>query len=117
MFADLRVIAALPCLSWPLARDTMDSGLAAAVSEHVRILGTSYNQPLDRQPNSVLATAGLLTAAVTVLSSPDLSAAVARHVQACQANRPDPSSWALVIGRNQAECSLRLRDAVSPFLP
>ena len=35
-FTDLRVIAALLCLSWPLAEDTMDPDLAAAVSQHVR---------------------------------------------------------------------------------
>jgi hypothetical protein len=115
-FTDLRVIAALLCLSWPLAEDTMDPDLAAAVSQHVRLLGTSFNVPLDRQPNNVLATAGLLTAAVTVLSSPDLAATVARHVRECQTDRPGPSWWARVLGRHLAACSPALREAISSLV-
>jgi hypothetical protein len=114
-FTDLRVISALLCLSWPLAVDSMEPGLAVAVSEHVRLLGTGHSPPLDRQPNSVLATAGLLTAAVAVLSSPDLPRSVARHVQARPAGRLSPSSWARVLSRHQAECSPSLRDAVAPL--
>jgi TniQ len=116
VFTDLRVVAALLCLSWPLARDTIDPNLAAAVSQHVRLLGTSFNEPFDRQPGNVLATAGLLTAAVMVLSSPDLATAVARHIRARQPDRPGPSSWARVFGRHQAASSPRLRDAVLPLI-
>jgi hypothetical protein len=116
-FTDLRVIAALLCLSWPLAEETIDPGLATAVSEHVRLLATGYRQsPLDRQPNSVLATAGLLTASVTVLNSPDLPAAVARHFQARQAALPGLALWARVLRRHQTACSPALRDAAGLLL-
>lgn len=55
--------------------------------------------------------AGLLTAAVSVLDSPDLAGAVARHVQARIAVRPSRSAWARVIDRHHSACSPALREA------
>jgi hypothetical protein len=77
---------------------------------------------LNRLPNNVLAAAGLLTAAVVALSSPDLAAIVARYARECQTDRPGPSSWARVLGRHLAACSAALREAISsvvntPSLP
>jgi hypothetical protein len=112
MFTDLRVLVALVCLSWPLARDLMDHGPGAAADEHVRFLSRGHGQRLDEQPRSVLAAAGLLTAALTMLDSPGIADTVARHLLARRPGRLGPSSWTRVLSRHQAECSPALRDAV-----
>jgi len=116
-FTDLRVIAALICLSWPLARDLIDPALAGAVSRHVGLLATGYSQPLDRQPGSVLAAAGLLSAAARIMNSPDLPATVARHVQAGQPGRAGSSPWTRVLARHRSACSQALREAAGPGDP
>jgi hypothetical protein len=78
-FTDIKVITALLCDSWPLGRELMDPRMAAAVNRHVRRLNVSSYRALARPPGDVLATAGLLTAAVTILDSPDLAGTVARR--------------------------------------
>jgi hypothetical protein len=114
-FTDLRVISALLCMSWPLGQDLMDSRPAAAVSEHVRRLGAGFRQSLDRQPGSVLATAGLLTAAAAVRGSADLEGTLARHAQPRRPGSPS-QSWARVLGRHQSACSAALREAALPLV-
>jgi TniQ len=114
-FTDLRVITALLCLSWPLGQDLVDPRLAAAAGEHVRQLSIGSRRALDRQPGSALATAGLLTAAIAVLDSPDLAGTVARHVQARKPpGSPSKSSWARVLDRHHSACSPALREAAEP---
>ena len=113
-FTDIRVVTALLCDSWPLGRDLMDPRMAAAASRHVRRLNASPYRPLARPPGDVLAAAGLLTAAVTILDSPDLAGTVARHAQARRTGSPSSSSWARILGRHHSECSAALRDAAEP---
>jgi TniQ len=111
-FTDLRLISALLCMSWPLGRDLMDARPAAEVDNHVsRLSGGARPKSLDTQPASLLATAGLLTAAVTVLDSPDLAGTVARHVQDRTTVRPSRSAWARVIERHHSACSPAMREA------
>jgi hypothetical protein len=113
-FTDIRVITALLCDSWPLGRELMDPPMAAAVSRHVHRLNVSSYRALARPPGDVLATAGLLTAALTILDSPDLAGTVARHVQTRKTGSPSKSSWARVLDRHHPECSAALRDAAEP---
>jgi hypothetical protein len=114
IFTDIRVVTALLCDSWPLGRDLMDPRMAAAASEHVRQLNASSYRALDKPPRGILATAGLLTAAIAVLDGPDLAGTVARHAQARKAGSPSKSSWARVLGRHHPACSPALRDAAEP---
>jgi hypothetical protein len=113
-FTDLRVISALLCSSWPLGQDLMDSRLAAAVSEHVRHLNTGFHLALDRQPDSNLATAGLLTAAIAVRDSADLQGTLAHHAQSHGPGIP-PRGWTRVLARHQSACSPALREAAVPL--
>jgi TniQ len=113
-FTDIRVVTALLCDSWPLGQELMDPRMAAAVGRHVRRLNVSSYRPLARPPGDVLSAAGLLTAAVTILDSPDLAGTVARHVQTRKAGSPSKSSWARVLDRHHCECSAALRDAAEP---
>ena len=113
-FTDIRVVTALLCDSWPLGQELMDPRMAAAVGRHVRRLNVSPYRPLARPPGDVLSAAGLLTAAVTILDSPDLAGTVARHVQTRKAGSPSKSSWARVLDRHHSECSAALRDAAEP---
>ena len=109
-FADLRVISALLCKSWPLSEDLMDTPLAAAVSDHVRRLGTGYHQTLDRQPSGILATAGLLTAAHAVRNSTDLERALARHLHPRRHDTAN-TTWARILSRHYSTCTPALREA------
>jgi hypothetical protein len=113
-FTDLRVISALLCRSWPLGQDLMDSRLAAAVSEHTRQLNTRFHLALDRQPDSLLATAGLLTAAAAIRDSSDLQDTLAHHLQPRSLGIP-ALAWTRVLGRHQPGCSPRLREAALPL--
>jgi len=114
IFTDIRVVTALLCDSWPLGRDLMDPRMAAAASEHVRQLNARSYRALDKPPRSILATAGLLTAAIAILDSPDMAGTMARHAQARKAGSPSKSSWARVLGRHHPACSPALRDAAEP---
>ena len=111
-FTDLRLISALLCSSWPLARELMDPRTAYAVDDHVgRLSGRVRHKSLDTQPGSVLAAAGLLTAAVSVLDSPDLAGTVARHFQDRTPGRPSRASWTRVTERHRSACSPAMREA------
>lgn len=115
IFTDLRLIAALLCMSWPLGRGLMSPRLAAEVDEHVT-RQTSGVRPkaLDKQPASLLATAGLMTAAVTILDSPDLAGTVAWHAEARKPGRPSRSAWAALVERHYSASSPAMRDAAGP---
>jgi hypothetical protein len=113
-FTDLRVISALLCRSWPLSQDLIDSRLAAAVSKHVRQLNTGFRLALDQQPDSNLATAALLTAAIAVRDSADLQGTLARHVQSHVPGIPSPA-WTPILARHQSACSPALREAAMPL--
>jgi len=112
-FTDLRVISALLCRSWPLGQDLMDPPLAAAVSGHVRQLNTGFHLAMDRQPDSLLATAGLLTAAIAVRNTADLQGTLAHHVQ--PRTGISVQAWTRVLGRHQSACSPALREAAVPL--
>ena len=105
---DLRVISALLCMSWPLGQDLMEPALAAQVDEHVRSLSGMSRRALDKQPASVLVTAGLLTAAIAVLDSPDLpgpSPGTSRPApSAAPASPPWRQSWTGTIPRASRSC-------------
>ena len=114
-FTDLRLISALLCMSWPLGRDLMDPRPAAMVDNHVAYQFSGVRpKALDKQPASVLAAAGLLTAAVAILDGPDLAGTVARHVQAGTAVRPSRLSWSFVLDRHRSACSPAMREAAEP---
>jgi hypothetical protein len=111
-FTDLRLISAVLCMSWPLGRDLMDPRAAIMVDSHVAFQNSGIRpKALDKQPASVLAIAGLLTAAVTILDSPDLAGTVARHVESRKPGRPSRSAWARVIERHWSACSPAMREA------
>lgn len=85
---------------------------AAAVDDQVsRLSGGVRHKSLDKQPDCLLATAGLLAAAVAVLESPDLAGTIARHVQDRTTVRPSRSSWARVVERHRSACSPAMREA------
>lgn len=113
-FTDLQVITALLCGSWPHGQDLMDTRLAAAVTGHVRQLSTEFPPALDRQPDTILATAGLLTAAAAVRNSTDLQDTLARHAQ--HPNRGiSTQAWTRILTRHQSACSRHLREAIMPL--
>ena len=112
-FTDLRVISALLCRSWPLGQDLMDSRLAAAVSEHVRQLNTGFHLALDRRPDSLLATAGLLSRSRAVRDSANCKAPGPPGA-ARRCGHPCPA-WTQVLGRHQSACSPALREAAAPL--
>lgn len=113
-FTDIAVITALLCDSWPLGQDLMNPRLAAAAGRHVRQLNAGSHRALGKPPRGLLATAGLLTAAITILDSPDLAGTVARHVQAGKPGSPSKSPWARILVRHHSACSPELREAAEP---
>lgn len=113
-FTDIKVLTALLCDSWPLGQDLMDSRLAAAAGRHVRQLNAGSYRALGKPPCDILATAGLVTAAITILDSPDLAGTVARHVQAGKPSSPSSSPWARILDRHHSACSRALREAAEP---
>src|SRR5262249_41332672 len=62
----------------------------------------------------VPATAGLLTAAIALLDSPDLAGIVARHARSDSPGSPSKSPWARVLARHHSACSPALREAAEP---
>ena len=114
-FTDLRLVTALLCMSWPLGRDLVDPLPAAMVDEHVTLRASGVRpKALDKQPASILATAGLLTAAVAILDSPDLAGTVAQHVEARKPSRPSRSAWSALAERHYSASSPAMRDAAGP---
>jgi hypothetical protein len=116
-FTDLRVITALLCMSWPLGQDLMDPRPAGMVSQHTSHLSGAVAQAADKQPASVLATAGLLTAAIAIRGSPDLAGTVASHAQGRKPGNPTEHAWARMLTRHLPGCSQPLREAIAPVIP
>jgi hypothetical protein len=106
-FTDIRLIVALLHASWPFGRDLMDPGLAVAADGHVQRLNsrTTAYQALDKPPGNILAAAGLLTAAIGILDSPDFLGTVTPFIKASR-----PSRWSRVFARHQSACSPALRE-------
>ena len=115
-FTDLRVITALLCASWPLARDLVGTAMIAAVTGHVHRLGAGARQTLDSPPAGPIATAALLTAATAVRDNADLQYALARHIQAAWTGRPSRAPWAQILDRHHSSCSQALRQAAEPAI-
>jgi hypothetical protein len=113
-FTDLRIIVALLCASWPLGQNLVEPPAVAAVTRHIDQLSAGVRKSRDALPRGLIATAGLLSAAVTVLDNPGLQNALARHIQISLPIRPSRSPLAPVLARHQAACSAALREAVEP---
>lgn len=118
-FTDIRVMTALLRASWPLGQDLMPPGPAGAADEHIRHFGRgkapAYPE-LDRSPSGILAAAGLLAAAITILHAPDLAGTLACHVHAALRNprvSRFPGAWRRLIARHDPACSPELREAVA----
>jgi hypothetical protein len=115
-FTDLRVITALLCASWPLARDLLDPAMIAPAAEHVCRRGAGERPALDTPPADPIATAALLTAATTIRDGTDLQGALAQHLQATWTGRPSRSPWAQILDRHTSSCSQTLRQAAEPAI-
>jgi hypothetical protein len=112
-FADLRLISTLLCMSWPLGESLIDPTLIPAVGEHVRRIRRQYYNSIDRQPVSILATGGLLTAAAVIRDNDDLKGTMASLEQ-----RSGPNSrqtMAALLSRHQSACSPQLFEAALPL--
>jgi TniQ len=110
-FSDLRVATAMVCASWPLGQDLVEPSMVDAVTEHIRVLGKGTRGSLDRPPTNAVATAGLLTAATSLLSTADLPDALAQHLRAHWTGQPSRAPWAWVFARNEASCSADFQQA------
>ncbi|MEV6867703.1 TniQ family protein [Streptosporangium subroseum] len=113
-FADLRVITALLCASWPLGRDLIDPSMIPAVTEHIDGLGAGVRRALDTPPKDATATAALLTAAAALLATTDLQGTLAQHLQATSAGHLSKAPWARILSRHESSCSEVLRQAAEP---
>jgi hypothetical protein len=112
-FADLRLISTFLCRSWPVGERFVDPALTSAVAEHVHRTRSGYHQSVDRQPVSILATAGLLTAAAVVRESDDLAGAMASLERRAWPN--SRQTTAALLGRHRSACSPRLFEAALPL--
>jgi hypothetical protein len=112
-YTDLRVITALLCASWPLARDLVNDFMTGAAGAHVHSPGGALRRP-GTPPADPVAAAGLLTAATAIRDSGDLQGALARHLQAAWTGRPSRSPWAQLLDRHRSSCSEALLQAAGP---
>jgi hypothetical protein len=112
-FADLRLISTILCMTWPLGANLVDPTLIPAVEEHVRRTRNGYHQSIDRQPITIRATAGLLTAAAVVKDGDDLQG-VLRSLEP-RDRRTFRQTVAGVLGRHQSVCSPQLFEAALPL--
>ena len=78
-FADLRVITALLCASWPAGQELLEPAVAGPVAEHVSQLRSRPSGNLSPPPENPTAAGALLTAAAKVRDSSDLHAALSRY--------------------------------------
>ena len=115
-FTDLRIIVALLHESWPAGQDLVEPHAVPAVARHFGQFSGEARKSPDALPGELIATAALLGAAVTVLDSPDLQGALARHIQATLPSRPSRSPLASVLTRHGAACSPELREAAEPAI-
>ena len=115
-FTDLRIIVALFRESWPAGQDLVEPCAVTAVARHAGQLSGEARKSPDALPGELIATAAVLSAAVTILDSPDLQSTLARHVQASLPSRPSRSPLASVLARHGAACSPGLREAIEPAI-
>lgn len=113
-FADIRVVTALLCASWPLGRDLIDPGMVAAADQHVRLLRAGPQPLIDTPPHSPVASAALLTAADALLDASDLEGVVTRHFEAAWTGHPSRAPWRRIFDRHKTSCSEALRQAAQP---
>jgi hypothetical protein len=111
-FTDLRLLSVLVCLTWPLSEDLMSPALAAEASEHVRSPVTGRRRLYDRQPRSILATAGILTAAAAIRDTADLESALARYINLRTWPSHHKQVWAQILLRHRDTCSPALRKPI-----
>jgi hypothetical protein len=112
-FADLRLISTLLSWSWPRGESWVEPALVSVVAEHADRLRRGYHQSTDRQPVTILATAGLLTAAAAVRAHDDLKGAVASLARPAH---PNPRQLAAgILSRHRRACSPRLFQAALPL--
>ncbi|WP_051853140.1 TniQ family protein [Streptomyces aureocirculatus] len=113
-FADLRVVTALLCASWPMGQDLLTPALATAVAGHVHEANRSGS--LYSPPRSPVATAALLFAAEAVLGTDDLEGALAGHHRASWSGLPSLAPWSHILNRHRSLCSERLLLAAEPSI-
>jgi hypothetical protein len=113
-FTDLRIAVAMLHSSWPAFKDLIDPAAQSQTEQHIRSLGTAARSALDRPPHHPTATAGLLTAAATVLDDPELQAALVENLRRSWDGRPSVAPWIRVYSRHNQHCSHRLRHALEP---
>ncbi|MDP4512116.1 TniQ family protein [Nonomuraea turcica] len=92
-FTDVRMLASLICVSWPLGRDLFDTAMAPAITEHVRAREQSLT-PHDDLPDAPAATGALLTAAIALLDAPEMARPLARHIRAAWPGLAHSIPWA-----------------------
>lgn len=115
-FTDLRIIVALLRESWSAGQDLIEPSAVPAVARHAGQPCGRGHKPPDALPGDLIATAALLSAAVTVLDSPGLQDTLARHVRDSLSSRPSRSPLASVLDRHEAACSPELREATEPAI-
>ncbi|MBT2408833.1 MULTISPECIES: TniQ family protein [unclassified Streptomyces] len=113
-FTDLRVVTSLLCTTWPKSWDMLDPRAREAVDEHVQSLGAGGKPAFDRPPRDAIASAGLLTAASTLLDASDLDEVLAQHTRESWDGRPSRTPWTQVFDRHRASCSERMQQAAAP---
>ncbi|MGP3916002.1 TniQ family protein [Nonomuraea sp. 10N515B] len=92
-FTNVRMLASLICVSWPLGRDLFDASTVPAITEHVRAREQSLT-PHDDLPDAPAVTGALLTAAVALLDAPELARPFARHIRAAWPGPTHSIPWA-----------------------
>jgi hypothetical protein len=110
-FADMRLLSTLLCVTWPAGENLVDLALVPAVGEHVQRIRNQYYNCTDRQPVSILATAGLLTAAAAIRDSGDLPGTLASLERRSWSRQ----GMAALLSRHRPTCSPQLFQAVLPL--
>jgi hypothetical protein len=113
-FTDLRVTAAMLCITWPRSRILAEPAAHDLISRHVGEQSTGTRQALDRPPAHPLAAAALLTAAAAAVDDPERQAVLSRLQLKSQDGRPSRAPWTRVFDRHSPTCSQQLRDAFEP---
>ncbi|WP_331747870.1 TniQ family protein (plasmid) [Streptomyces sp. NBC_00984] len=113
-FADLRVVTALLCASWPMGQGLLTPALATAVAGHVHQANRSGS--LYWPPYSPVVTAALLFAAEAVLGTDDLELTLAGHHRASWSGLPSLAPWSHILNRHRSLCSEKLLLAAEPSI-
>jgi hypothetical protein len=118
-FADLRLITALICESWPAARNRVPPDLALVTERHVFGVdenGRSVSERMyfTRIPTDALACGALLYAADAIRNTPDLRRALLPLVTITRGPNPR-SRWTELFVRRENECSTEFHRAAGPL--